>query len=269
MALGLCVVSQKGGVGKTTVALNLAFAMASRNHRVLLIDSDPQGGVGYALARKGSASKGLTDIVSRREWVPSAVTKTRIACLDLLLTGRVDVTETSAFQNELQTNRVFDTIRKSIDSEYDLVMIDTAPGFGNGTVAALKASNYFISPIQAEPGSLRSLPRLLEMLASLRARQYAIRCAGFLINMVQQRNDDSLAVMREIWQQLPERLLFHTVIPRSEAFLKAGTLGLPLGLMKKNGPAILSIFDRLAIELESKIDLTRKEIEDEPTSLFT
>lgn len=263
----LVVASQKGGVGKTTVSLNLAFALAKRGWKTLLVDSDPQGGIGHALAQGAKTRCGLAEFMAGDQ-PTELIQKTKLSTLDILMVGQVPLVQTHEFWDGLYRDGVFQKLRTAVQDTYDLILLDTAPGFGRGTLAAMRDGDFLISPLQAEPGAARTLPQILEVIAELRSAGSRIRLSGFVLNMAQYRNQDSFDVIQEIWESLPRDLVFETVIPRHPVFLRAGTKGVPVGLLKNTHAAQMLLFDQIVLELEPRINLT-KESEDESESLFT
>ena len=260
----LSIVSQKGGVGKTTTALNLAWALAQRGWRVLLVDTDPQGGIGLSLS-KLSPSEGLAGYLSRSCSLTQAVLKTRLANFSLLPFGPMSVIETSTFANRCSDGRDFS--RLAAEDGYDIVMLDTPAGFTGITMGALRASDWVLSPLQAEPLAMRSAAQLLEVLAALRVQGGKATLAGFLLTMLDLRNPQSLAVATEAWSEFPDAVLFQSNIPRDPVFLEASAAGVPVGLLSRRPPPIAARFDQVAAELEKRL-APDKEEDNGPVSLF-
>ncbi len=263
----LSISSQKGGVGKTTVAVNLSCSFAGRGWRVLLVDSDPQGGVGLALGKKRTFSPGLEAVVSKEIPPNKAIVETKIPRLSVLLSGNTPVQETHRFWENLHQSRVFGQIRKVLADQFDLMIIDTPPGFGKGSLAALRDSDYLLNPLQAEPGALRGLPQLLEMVAWVKSSGYALQIAGMLLTMVDVKNKQSVEIARDISGQLPAHLVLKTVIPRDPLFLTASIKGLPLARLVNTGSPLLTVFDQIALELEPRVGL-KKDASHEADSIF-
>lgn len=262
----LSVVSQKGGVGKTTVSLNLALAFARRGHRSLLVDADPQGAIGLSLQR-GSGGPGLASYVARRGPLDRAVAHTKLPELDLLPMGNIAIQDTAAFGARLNDGTELQRLLGECGA-YDLVMIDTPSGFSGVTMGAMRVSTHVISPLQAEPLAVRSASQLLEVVAALRRDGATVTLAGLVLTMLDLRNGDSLGVATEVWSDFPEAAVLQTNIPRDAAFLKASGAGVPVGLLSRTPPPVAALFDQLAQELEPKLGL-RKEVKDDgPISLF-
>lgn len=254
----MTVASQKGGVGKTTVSLNLGFALAKRGWRTLIVDSDPQGAIGLSLSRKLSGARGLAEYVAGRHSLPQLLSATRLPELSLLPVGQIAVQDTPGFGAVLSDGRIFRDLGAEASALFDVVVIDTPSGFQGITLGALRASSHVLSPVQAEPIALRSLSQLLEVVSSLREEGCEVELLGLLLIMMQMRQSSSLSVADELWAELDD-LVFQTVIPRDPAFLDASAAGVPLGLLGRRPPFVAATFDQLASEVEGRMKLNATE----------
>lgn len=262
----LSVVSQKGGVGKTTVSLNLALSLARRGHRLLLVDTDPQGAIGLSLQR-ANAGVGLASYIARRVPLDRVITHTKFPELDLIPMGNIAIQDTPAFGARLNDGSELTRLLSECGG-YDLVMFDTPSGFSGVTMGAMKVSTHVISPLQAEPLALRSASQLLEVLAALRREGGSVALAGLVLTMLDLRNGESLSVATEVWTDFPDVAVLQTNIPRDPAFLKASSAGVPVGLLSRAPPPVSALFDQLAQELEPRLGM-RKEVKDDgPISLL-
>lgn len=262
----LSVVSQKGGVGKTTVSLNLALSLARRGHRVLLVDTDPQGAIGLSLQR-GNTTPGLASYVARRVPLERVITHTKFPEFDLVPMGNIAIQDTPAFAARLNDGAELMRLLSECGA-YDLVMFDTPSGFSGVTMGALKVSTHVVSPLQAEPLAVRSASQLLEVLAALRREGVAVSLAGLVLTMLDLRNGESLSVATEVWTDFPDTAVLQTNVPRDPAFLKASGAGVPVGLLSRSPPPVAALFDQLAQELEPRLGM-RKEVKDDgPISLL-
>jgi chromosome partitioning protein len=136
-------------------------------------------------------------------------------------------------------------------------------------MGALRIADFALTPLQAEPMALRSLPQILEVLAVLRDEGAKVRLVGAMLTMLPVRNKDSLAVAQDVWGRFPAELVLQTQILRDPTFLEASTLGVPLGLMRRHPPAQAAVFDQLAQELELRMQLHQDaQADDGPLSLF-
>ncbi len=264
----IAVVSQKGGVGKTTTALNTAYALASRGWKTLLVDTDPQGGIGLSLNRHRPTS-GLTAFVAGTATFEQALLHTRLPELDLVPIGPLAMKDAQQLAAQLADGRDLRRLRSEATGRYELIVLDTPAGFTGITFGSLRSADWVLSPFQAEPAASRSFPQLLETIGAVREQGGSIRMLGVVLTMLQVRNRHSLDVANEAWGKLSKSLLFEATVPRDGAFLEASAQGLPLGLMRKKHPAMSAVFDELAQEIEARLGLRSAAEEDEPGSLFT
>lgn len=252
----LVVASQKGGVGKTTLALNLSFAFAEAGHRVLLVDTDPQGAIGLSLSHAVTTRVGLAECIAGEATVSQAKMTSRVEGFALLPLGQLAPIETHAFSSALASGERLSEVLRQAELEMDVCIIDTPCGFGGITLGALRAADFAISPVQAEPIAMRSVEQLLAMIASLNEEGAPIRMAGIVLSMLQANNDHSMDVARQAWSIFPPDLLFHAAIPRDPIFLEAAHHGVPVGLLRAPRPSVAHIFDLLAAELAPRLSLT-------------
>lgn len=270
MATGNCVViaSQKGGVGKTTVALNLGYALARRGWKTLLIDADPQGSVGLSVDPSVGCRPGLTEVLAGSESLAAAVLTTRLPELEILSLGGLAPTAAAGWSHALEDGRALGEVLEEARQRWDLVLVDTPPGMGGVTLGALACGDYVIAPLQAEPLAARSVGQLLDVLGTLRERGSSARLAGLILTMVQLRQSESLEVTLEAWRLFPRDLVFEVTVPRDPVFLEASARGLPLALLRDRPPALSAVFDQLAAELEERIGLEVSDARQRPVSLL-
>jgi chromosome partitioning protein len=252
MPLRIAVVSQKGGVGKTTVSLNLALALAERRRRTLLVDLDPQGGIAHSLARADDALAGLSDLLMGRTPPAEALRQTKVATLALLPRGRMSAVDVADYEDALRAPGVLDGALGKLDGAFELVVLDTPSGLGRITRAALALADFALVPVQGEALALRSIGQILEVIEHVRsAENPRLELLGLLPTMVQKSADPSMAVLLELWQGFGGVL--ETVIPRAEVFAEASHTGLPVGLLGGAVSPEVRRFDLLAAEVEQAI----------------
>ena len=265
--IGIAVVSQKGGVGKTTVALNLAYALARRGSRTLLVDLDPSGSIGLSLTRRVAKASGVAEFASRAAPLDKLLIETRLNELMILPAGQVPPLRAPDFAHTLSSGQVLRHLCRMLQDDIDAIIFDTPSGFGGATLGALKAADYALCPVQAEPVAARLVLRVLDLIAGLREEGAQVTLAGILITMLQQQSKPSATVAEELWQSLPKDLMFRTSIPRDSAFLDASAAGVPVGLLRRRAPPVAMTFEQLAAELEQRIGLVPKESRDGPIAL--
>jgi len=261
------VVSQKGGVGKTTLALNLAYALAKRGHKTLLVDTDPQGAVGLSLQRP-STDVGLAGYVADRSPLDQVVIKTRIPELDILPVGNIAFQDSHPFACRMADGAELKRLVTDAQPRYTVMLVDTPAGFGGVTMGALRVADLALAPLQAEPVALRSAAQLLEVISAVRAEGSKVKLAGVVLTMLELRNPDSLAVATQVWAEFPTKAVFQTSVPRDRTFLQASTAGVPLGLLSRRAPPVAAVFDQLSQELEPHLELEVDGKEDGPIALF-
>lgn len=264
----LVIASQKGGVGKTTLALNASYAFALRGWKTLLIDADPQGSIGCSIAGHLRDSIGLADVLAGSEELDAAVVASRLADFKILPVGKMSATAIAGWSQAHEDGRLLGQLFTAARAQYDLIVVDTPPAISGATLGALRAADFVVVPLQAEPLAARSAGVLLEMLASLGESGTAARLAGLVLTMLQSRHEASLGVAQESWQLFPDGLVLEASVPRDGTFLEASAEGAPLALLRRRPPAVAAVFDQIAAELESRLELEVDDGQDRPIPLL-
>jgi chromosome partitioning protein len=256
--IAVATASQKGGVGKTTLCINLAYSLARRGWNTLLVDTDPQGAVGLSLAKSSRTKVGFYDFLTGTASLEKGVIQSRLPELSILPAGQYDECARRGLALHDAPRRLGDLMREAELRGVEVLLIDTAAGLTGLSEAVVKASDFVIVPQQAEPLAVRSLPHLLETLARFRAEGAGVKLAGILLSMVMEGQEMSLQVARELRQMLPPELLFKQSIPRSASFLEASAHGVPVALLRRNPPPEALLFDQVAAELEEHTGLKKE-----------
>ena len=222
----ICVANQKGGVGKTTTAMNLGACLGVLEKRVLLIDADPQAnatsGVGF---NPREIKNGLYECLNDEVSIEKAIVKTNSPNLDLLPT-HIDLV---GAELELinQPNREFllkKTI-KNIQKDYDFILIDCAPSLGIVTTNAFTAANSIIIPIQCEYFALEGLGKLLNTVKIVQSRlNKELNIEGLLLTMYDTRLRLSNQVVEEVKTHFQD-MVFKTIIQRNVRLGEAPSFG--------------------------------------------
>ena len=220
----LAIANQKGGVGKTTTAINLAAALAALERRVLLIDCDPQGNATRGLGGSAEGAN-LYHVLTGSASVEDAVRSTSMSHLDLLPADRDLVGVEVEFVGQPEWRQIFRRrIAGSIDA-YDLVLLDCPPSLGHLTVGALTASDGVIVPLQCEYFALEGISELVKTVGRIsKAANPGLAITGILLTMYDERTNLAQDVAEEIRRHFGGKV-FTTVVPRNVRLAEAPSHG--------------------------------------------
>jgi chromosome partitioning protein len=251
----LAVANQKGGVGKSTTAVNIGAYLALAGARVLVIDLDPQGNASTGLGLDHrEIEPSIYDVLAGDAPPATAIRATGVTDLHILpstidLAG-AEVELVSAMSRETRLRRALE----SIDHQYDTILIDCPPSLGLLTVNALAAADELLIPIQCEYYALEGLGQLLRNVELVRANlNPELRIGGIVLTMYDGRTRLALQVVDEVRKHFTD-VVYQTVVPRSVRLSEAPGYGLPIALYDPLSRGGIAYRD-LTFELAERIGL--------------
>lgn len=231
MAKVICITNQKGGVGKTTTAVNLSYYLAKVKKKVLLLDFDPQGNSSSGLnIDKTKLENTIANVIIGEVKLDEIIINTKYSNLDV---APADPTLANAEVELAKMNKKFIQLRTAINhvsEHYNYIIIDSPPSLSLLTVNAMIASNYLLLPVQTEFYALEGVAQLLDSMKLVKkAMNPDLKLLGVLATMYDKRTSLSVQVLAEVKKYFKDKV-FETVIPRNVRVAEAPSHGVPVGV---------------------------------------
>jgi len=231
----IAIANQKGGVGKTTTAVNLSACLATLKKKVLLVDIDPQGNAtsGLGISKNGKV-KNIYSVMIEGEDISKAIKSTSVKNLDILISN----IELAGAEIELVSMMAREYVLKSaleeVAEKYDYVIIDCPPSLGLLTLNALAASTSVLIPIQCEFYALEGLGQLINTITLIQKKlNTTLNIEGIVLTMFDSRTNLSLQVVEEVKKHFKNKV-YPVMIPRNVRLSEAPSHGKPIILYDKD-----------------------------------
>ena len=248
----IAITNQKGGVGKTTTAINLSAAMAVKGKKVLLIDTDPQGNATSGLGiDKSKENKNVYSVMIEGESIKECIQETKIKKLHVLPSSIELAGAEIELVNVIAREFVLKTAIDEIKDFYDYIIIDCPPSLGLITLNSLSAANSVLIPIQCEFYALEGLGQLINTINLIKKKiNTELEVEGIVLTMYESRRKLSKEVVDEVRHHFKDKV-YSTVIPRNVRLSEAPSHGLPIVVYDKNSVGTKSYNDLAKLVLKA------------------
>ncbi len=258
MSRVISIANQKGGVGKTTTAVNISSILARKGKKVMLVDADPQGNASSGLGVEKETGDSLYDVlindVDLKATLKNSSIKNLKVCPSNMNLAGAEVELVSQMSREQRLKEKIDLIR----DEFDFVIIDCPPSLGLITLNALTASDSVLIPVQCEYFALEGLGQLLNTINLVKKHlNKQLEIEGAVLTMYDMRTNLSNQVVKEVKRYFDDKV-YRTVIPRNIKLSEAPSYGMPIILYDSKSKGARS-YEKLTKEILKKDEMRNKE----------
>ena len=226
----IAIANQKGGVAKTTTAINLSSSLAKLNRSVLLIDLDPQGNTSRGIGVDSSImSRTIFDVLTNKYDINKVIKKTCMPNLSLIPANlRLASTESKLGKSMLKTQYILRDAIKKLDVKYDYIIIDCPPAIGVLNTNGLTAAHSVLIPVQCEYFAMEGLAQVISTINRVQTNYNKnLKIEGFLLTMLESRSKLGLEVIEQV-RGLFRESTYNVVIPRNVSISEASAMGVPV-----------------------------------------
>ena len=254
----IAVANQKGGVGKTTTAVNISTILAKKGKKVILIDGDPQGNATSGLGIEKNVENSLYDVLVNEvdiiQTLQDTCVKTLKLCPSNVNLAGAEVELVNLMSREQRLKEKVDEIR----DDYDFIIIDCPPSLGLITLNAFTAADSVLIPVQCEYYALEGLGQLINTINLVKKHlNRTLEIEGAVLTMYDMRTNLSNQVVREVKRYFDDKV-YRTVIPRNVKLSEAPSFGMPISLYDPNSKGA-RCYEKLAREIIKANDIREKE----------
>ena len=257
----ISIANQKGGVGKTTTAINVSTSLAKKNKRVMLIDADPQGNASSGLGLDKEVEFSLYDVlindVPIEKTLEETCIKTLKICPSNMNLAGAEVELVSQMSREQRLKEKIDEIK----DQFDFIIIDCPPSLGLITLNAFTASDSVLIPVQCEYYALEGLGQLLNTINLVKKHlNKSLEVEGAVLTMYDMRTNLSNQVVMEVKRYFEDKV-YKTVIPRNIKLSEAPSFGMPICLYDPKSKGARA-YNKLALEILKNTELLEQDKEE-------